>query len=581
MDEKNLALLAEYKKQISKQDDTLQLNHRKKVEPAESNIFIKPKAKVLAEDAPVSRPVPKMEQIKHPIKAKKKKKKSARNEMKNAPKVKQKPIKNINHPELHLIQNIKLVDKSKNRPVSTGVSISTDEKFIPKFDAKHRFTTPEWFQEGKALQHPSQQVDVSRPISIRIGIDFGTAFTKVAVKVGFETVIVDWSKLTGQTATSKCHLLPGIIAKTAGGEYCWQDFTSNSLLTNLKLPLLSETNHSQCPAASIAFLAFVIRYTRAEIYQRTELAPRLMQSKIRWELNIGCATEPFDKNFVVEHLRKVAMTAWFFAAADSVSEHAVEQVWQQQLGLSGLEAPPEVTPEFIAQIAGYLMSPQLKDDLHLLIDVGAATLDVASFNVVQEREQYSVTIPIFYSKVVNLGTHFLQFNRYQQLGLAPSWDDTLPVKDSLDFAKGEKLSASEVKAVDEAFIQSVVDTILQVVFVTKRSRKGVPDCPSWRVGLPVFLTGCGATNPLYVRALERVAETFKRSYPLLDRFRFIPYSTSLTSNSHISSIDARLSVAIGLTEDAAKIARIIQTNEIEDLERGEKTSPSHTEIYAK
>ena len=38
-------------------------------------------------------------------------------------------------------------------------------------------------------------------------------------------------------------------------------------------------------------------------------------------------------------------------------------------------------PEFLAQIAGYVRSPGRQADLHMLVDVGAGTMDATTFNV--------------------------------------------------------------------------------------------------------------------------------------------------------------------------------------------------------
>lgn len=154
--------------------------------------------------------------------------------------------------------------------------------------------------------------------------------------------------------------------------------------------------------------AEVIRYSRAFLYRHPEVGRKLANRTLRWELNIGCPTEPHENPLVVERFRHVARTAWWLAGRDDLDAAIIRTAWDRRDLDTGLETEPGVVPEFVAQIAGYLRSPQVNDGLHALVDVGAATLDVATFNVVLPRDGNSAPrIPIFFSAVKPLGTHFL------------------------------------------------------------------------------------------------------------------------------------------------------------------------------
>ncbi|MFN3899120.1 MAG: hypothetical protein ACK4ML_01985 [Alishewanella aestuarii] len=577
MDDKSFAVLTALKKQFSEKTEPLKFTGKRKVE-SDTNIRIKPKAKVLSVEVPVSKVVPKQADEKSVAK-KNNKHKRTNTKIKKQPKTGPKHVKATTQPPITLISDLKLTDKSLGRQVKPSNLFMANDCFKPKFDAKHSFSMPEWVGLGKLLQHPEYGERASRPIQVRIGIDFGTAFTKVAVKVGNDKFAIDWSALTGKTDTNARFLVPGIIAKTTAGEYCWHDFATNTLLTNFKLPLLTAENHSICPVSTIAYLALVIRYTRAALYRHADYGRILAQRNIRWELNIGCATEPFDNAPIVDRIRKVGLTAWFLATSNSLSDQDIETAWCQSLELDGLEAPPEVTPEFIAQIAGYLTSPQLHEGLHVLVDIGAATLDVASFNVVKNQE---IDIPIFCSSVTNLGTHFLQLYRHVQLGLEPCWDDSLPIKNANTFAHEKQLSGLSVSEADKAFGQQVIQIISQVILNTKRSGKAVPNSDEWHDGLPLFITGGGAAIDLYKQAMHGVELVFRKNNPLLDRFRFIPYQSDIASNlKDKQQFDGRLTVAFGLTEDAASIARIRPPSKVHAFERRDLSLPGHEEIYPK
>ncbi len=80
------------------------------------------------------------------------------------------------------------------------------------------------------------------------------------------------------------------------------------------------------------------------------------------------------------------------------------------------EAYPNVqaAPEFAGQIASYVRSAHRRPDLHLMVDVGAGTTDITTFNIHQDFETLENVFPIFQPNIVNLGTHFLTANRVYQ-----------------------------------------------------------------------------------------------------------------------------------------------------------------------
>ncbi|WP_374692538.1 hypothetical protein [Accumulibacter sp.] len=265
---------------------------------------------------------------------------------------------------------------------------------------------------------------------VRIGVDFGTAFTKVAIRAGVDLVPVEWSAVTGDDSETGRYVVPGFVVRAPNGEYCWQRLTGTDIQGNLKLPVIEMAGSNECPIATVAYLALVIRHARAFLYRNTEIGRKLAGRSLRWELNIGCPTEPHENPKVVQMFRRIARTAWQLATREHLYESDIPTAWKADETDIGLEAEPGVVPEFVAQIAGYLGSPQVKEGLHALIDIGAATLDVATFNVVMRNDRASPPrIPIFFSAVRPLGTHYLRHNRHSRLDLGkrPVGPPTNPV----------------------------------------------------------------------------------------------------------------------------------------------------------
>lgn len=470
---------------------------------------------------------------------------------------------------------------------------SSPPPFKPRIDDGCALNMPEWSNIGRSLQHPGHQGDRSAPMAVRIGVDFGTAFTKVAIRAGVDLVTVEWSAVTGDDSETGRYVVPGFVVRAPDGEFCWRHLTEGDIRGNLKLPVIEMAGTDECPIATVAYLALVIRYARAFLYRNAEIGRKFVGRSLRWELNIGCPTEPHENPKVVDVFRRIARTAWLLAAEDRLVEQDVVAAWSLADSAIDLEAEPGVVPEFVAQIAGYLGSPQVKDGLHALIDIGAATLDVATFNVVLQKDRASPpSIPIFFSAVRRLGTHYLRHNRHSRLGLDLSWNDAAPVESSDDFGQRNGKPLDEVVEVDEEFVGQVVRCIVGVIDRTRTSPQGVPvgrdrsgQYPKgsvWREGLPIFITGGGANCVLYRQAIgavqRKVSLNVGRRPDSATHFRLIELNPTPGSARQIEAGD-RLTVALGLTEDAESIALVVPHRKIEPITYGTAGRIDHEDLY--
>lgn len=455
--------------------------------------------------------------------------------------------------------------------------------FKPRIDGGCSLVMPEWSDAGRSLQHPEHRGEKSTPMVVRIGVDFGTAFTKVAIRAGVDLVPVEWSAVTGDDSETGRYVVPGFVVRAPNGEFCWQRFTEADIRGNLKLPVVEVAGTDECPIASVAYLALVIRYARAFLYRSTDIGRRLAGRSLRWELNIGCPTEPHENPEVVQMFRRIAGTAWQLATREHLYESDITAAWKTAETDIGLETEPGVVPEFVAQIAGYLGSPQVKEGLHALIDIGAATLDVATFNVVMRIDRASPPrIPIFFSAVRPLGTHYLRHNRHSRLDLDLSWNDATPVESADDFGQRNGKILDDVVAVDEEFVGQIVRCIFGVIDGTRTNVRGDPRSAAWREGLPIFVTGGGSNCVLYRQAIEVVQREMKlrveQRLGSSKHFRLIELNPTSGNTRRIEAGD-RLTVALGLTEDAENIASVVPHRDIEPITQGTKERVDHTDLY--
>lgn len=486
------------------------------------------------------------------------------------------PAKNTIQESANPVAGEAAADKSSARP-----SVLPPPPFKPRIDAGRALHMPEWGDIGRSLQHPEHQSERAAPMTVRVGVDFGTAFTKVVIRAGFDLLPVEWAAVTGDDSETARYVLPGLVVRATNGEFCWRQLTEAEIRGNLKLPILEMAGTDQCPIATVAYLALVIRYARAFLYRNAQIGRKLVGRSLRWELNIGCPTEPYEDPKVVDVFRRIARTAWMLAAEDRLVEQDVVAAWSLADCAIDLEAEPGVVPEFVAQIAGYLGSPQVKEGLHALVDIGAATLDVATFNVVLQNDTASPpSIPIFFSAVDHLGTHYLRHNRHSRLDLELSWNDAAPVESSDDFGRLSGKPLDEVVKVDEDFVGQVVRCIVKVIMCTRTNARGDPRSSAWREGLPIFVTGGGANCVMYRQAISKVQTevSSKAGRCSSTNFCFIELNTTSSSAQKIAAGD-RLTVALGLTEDACNIARIVPHRDIEPITYGARERTDHTDMY--
>jgi hypothetical protein len=232
-------------------------------------------------------------------------------------------------------------------------------------------------------------------------------------------------------------------------------------------------------------------------------------------------------------------------------------------------------PEFIAQIAGCARSPQCRDGLHLLLDCGAGTLDVVTFNVYRNPTEGEDRFPIFASAVERLGTHYLMAARLSSTSGSAHWDDIAEIPTVADLSDRLGLSAEQLAAADRKFSARVTSTVRTIAHRTRRSR--TPLAEAWNSGVPVFVTGGGSYCSLYRDAVVRAFEDLRLPY----KFTSFPAVEQLPSvlNHHMH----RISVACGLTHDAELLGKIVPAHEIKDFVVKPKLAyrPDRDELYAK
>lgn len=432
-----------------------------------------------------------------------------------------------------------------------------------------------WVEVGWSLQPPGDGDGGILPV--RIGVDFGTAYTKVAIRVAYRVFFVSWD---GIHAGPHALFLPGELCSLMDGAlWLGRGKEAAAVFSNLKLPFLSgSTPGIQQQALAVAFLAWVMRYARAWVFR--ELAALLRRRRLAWELNIGCPTNAWGNGLLTSRYKHIACAAWGLSQSEveistELAGRALSEttVCPSDVGLDDVHT----VPEFVAQIAGYVRSPQRRRGLHLLVDCGAGTLDVVTFNVHRQPNEDHDRFPIFSSAVEPLGTHFLMKERLSTLGPRLAWDDAEQVPSRQTLISRFGVDSLQVEEADKRFASRVRQVVERVIRHTKGRR--TPLALAWEQGVPIFLTGGGASANVYRYAVDAAC----RSVGVKPLYTVFPILEEVNQRGVDRENFHRLSVAFGLTYDAELIGRILAASEVEDFVSTptKREWPDRDELYPK
>jgi len=412
-----------------------------------------------------------------------------------------------------------------------------------------------WVSDGRELHSESGRI-----LQVTIGIDFGTAYTKVVISTLGKVFVVDWGGVNKQ---GSAYWIPGEVSvrESDSAVLLGHAPTSSKFFGNLKVPFLGEQqpNLTQQARATI-FLAWVMRYTRAWFYHEHNLS--IQGRRIAWSVNLGTANSSWEDDKCNILYKKVGLTAWKMSQQESnftidKTKKDLQKVTPDiaDIGLDLLE----VVPEFLAQIAGYTRSQQRKDGLHLLVDVGAGTVDIAVFNVYhynnKEKGIEEDRFVLIASSVEQVGAYFFMQHRLNQIGNQDeNWSDSAGVPTKEEFSRSRSISIENVKKIDQVFSSHVGDQIKKVLQSAATYYQTAPEfndvrCKDYR--LKTFLAGGGSSCDIYGVAVDSAFASITANKLIVK----IPVPNSLADEIAETEFH-RLSVAFGLTFDKELIGRI-------------------------
>jgi hypothetical protein len=139
-------------------------------------------------------------------------------------------------------------------------------------------------------------------------------------------------------------------------------------------------------------------------------------------MNVGLPASTWDKSDTASLYKCLSVAGWNLGATVGPITFVAARSALASVSPGGKSKPTgidadtiETFPEFGAQVHSYRSSAQRQKDLHLLVDVGAGTVDIVTFHIGDENE--SEINCILEPLVRKLGTHVLLGYRAQAAAL--------------------------------------------------------------------------------------------------------------------------------------------------------------------
>ncbi len=421
-----------------------------------------------------------------------------------------------------------------------------------------------------------------------IGFDFGTSTSKVVVHAPYipgaprflarrEHRTIDdgdwlWPSSFTEDPDGVCHLDGGDAGRRRRG---------------IKLNLMDAASAggdtergAEARKAVAAYFGLMLRAVRTQVLETHADILRTFAT-LDWSLNAGIPSGTPDTGSRDEPPR-TALQAAFRRAAEagwqlSLRDAPIRMEDAEEALRSGEKADIEIGlfPEVMAGAYGYARSEERRDGLHLMMDVGAGTVDACLFRLRTKDEVEDW--PLLEARVERLGTAELHERRVAALRRVDEkeaerfrrsydpFDGTAPAPVTTD------LPDPAYAAVDDADEGMTQDVTNLAGFLVQEALKGRdPNAAEFKASgfLPILRMGGGSRAERYEFALRDLKSNLGKRLPtgqLGARILDTPVPGDLDEETE--RMGYRLAVAVGLSEPSLDLPKHKPPSAIPDIPR--------------
>lgn len=398
---------------------------------------------------------------------------------------------------------------------------------------------------------------------LAIGLDFGAAFTRVVIGDNLARYAVPFGEFAHP---DNQYLLPSILG--INNNLCCLSSADNATgkTDNLKSPLLEGTYTDHDLVRISAYLALVFRATRDWLSAHYE--KRYKHSQLSWSINAGLPVDNASHTELSDTFIQLIYTAWIVSVLPGpVTLNRVSRY--MDVDERAFDAFPAVYrlriikkklintfPVCCAQICAYVHSGQYSDGLHMLIDIGAGTINITTFNACSNISDNGVenSCELYACAVEPIGISYLLGRRYENLKLAERKINLFKdIPDTATFSQTYDLTEKDIMFADTLYSGEAARLINRVLDLTKEQY--CPDSICWERGVPTFTCGGGT----HLQILQNIMHRLENKPPP-HKIKSISLNLPddlLTDNLPAGSYD-RLSVAYGLSFPPERIDATIK-----------------------
>lgn len=434
------------------------------------------------------------------------------------------------------------------------------------YRAAGRVPVQPWSTQFNPLPH-RQHADLV------IGLDFGTSCSKVVIRspfmFGARAVAVHFGALGH---ASSRYLLPTKLFHLPDDRLSLTNDDAFENLTDMKVLMMKHPNDADVAAFAAGYLAHVIRLSR-QWFLETQ-SEGYGGYELRWSFNLGIPSAGYDDASIREAFRRVAKVAWQLSIEETDIQWSRARAITEREIAAGFDAGIEidVIPEVAAEVVGYARSPLRVPGLHILVDVGASTLDICSFILHDREGQDRYALPT--ALVEQLGVIHLHQRRLAVLDGGPCAPivQAMDVSDPLaiipatavEYAEPGRGLRERLAAVDQHHADECRRALMRTIVDLKTRRE--PNSKRWSEGLPIFLCGGGSRMNCFQQVINDADERMVAlSIGAGILVRKLPRPEDLKDEDVSEDVFDRLAVAYGLSFDALDIGTIVPPSEIEDV----------------
>jgi hypothetical protein len=434
--------------------------------------------------------------------------------------------------------------------------------------------------------------DGSSNLDVVIGLDFGTSSTKVIVRVPNFTGKPGFAVPFGRFAhDSLKYLLPTRLSVAQDGSCAFVASPGLSILTEIKIALMHapfqhvETSSGPgcaAPATEVAtaYLALTLRYVRCWFIKNKRDV--FGDFHLNWSCNLGLPAAIDDDAKLRKTFNDVGKAAWLASRQKdpitiSTAKKALEDLENSRFEADDMPWDFQLLPEVIAEVIGYARSKYRNEGLHLLVDIGASTLDVCSFILHKNDEEDDFSI--LTADVGMFGAKYLHRSRIIRAEKAISAhaaklfdvDDPLSniPEEAEDYIPSDTEITELVKIADDRFKEESKKILYQTLHDLRSKRD--PRSPRWSDVFPVFICGGANGMPIYKEITSGIDGWLRHHVSSSQGAR----QTSLKKpESLVAEISHefyhRLAVAWGLSFESFNVGTYSRPSEIENIPKRNK-----------